>query len=247
MQHQNGPLRLTGRTLGELALPDACDRCYVIKHRMTVRPPFSIPMPGIFSTIDSQTKRLVHHHFIKYGHAPRYLDPICADIQNYLNSSLLHWNRYQYLDPETGILMVGSPDDIFVAGNGDYHLVDYKCAKFTARQDELFPLYQIQLISYALIGESCGYKPMKSATLAYCEPLTGDIPAQDQSNHQPRGFKLGFAVKLLPVELEYDLLPPLLRRARKLLSLKKPPERKLGCEGCYAIADLFLAHDGVTV
>jgi len=247
MQYQE-PLRMTGRVLGELAMPDFCDRCFHIKQHLTTKPPFSFGFPGIFSNIDGWTKQIVHAHFIKHGRAPKYLAPICDDVDNYVNSSLLHWNRYQYLDPETNILLRGQPDDIFIAGDGGHHLIDYKCAKFTATQDRLYPQYQIQLISYALIGErGCGFKPMKSATLVYTEPVTGDIPAQDSSNHLPRGFKLGFSTKLLPVELDYDLIPPLLRRVRKIMSLKKPPERKLGCEGCYAIADLFFAHDGVVI
>ncbi len=51
-------LRISAKTLGELALPGFCLRCFWLKlHARQL--PFQI-FPGIFSSIDAYTKRVVH-------------------------------------------------------------------------------------------------------------------------------------------------------------------------------------------
>ena len=51
-------LRISAKTLGELALPDFCQRYFWLKlHAKQL--PFQI-FPGIFSLIDAYTKRVVH-------------------------------------------------------------------------------------------------------------------------------------------------------------------------------------------
>jgi len=50
--------RISAKTLGELALPDFCPRCFWLKlHAKHL--PLQI-FPGIFSSIDAYTKRVVH-------------------------------------------------------------------------------------------------------------------------------------------------------------------------------------------
>ena len=51
-------LRIFAKTLGELALPGFCPRCFWLKMH-TRQLPFQI-FPGIFSSIDVYTKRVVH-------------------------------------------------------------------------------------------------------------------------------------------------------------------------------------------
>jgi len=240
----DGTIRISGRTLGELALPAFCERCFWIKRHLK-RKPFDLPFPGIFSSIDAYSKHVIHAYFRKHGRAPEYLSPICNDLQDYVSSGL-HQSRYRYVDPKTGICVTGAPDDIFIAGNGDYHLIDYKTARFTEKQDELYPLYEIQLNAYAFIAERADkFRPMKSLTLVYTEPVTGDISAQDRTNWLPRGFKLGFAAYLRPVPLDLGKIPPLLEQVRKILALKKPPDQKPGCEDCQAVANLDFVCAGI--
>jgi len=47
---------LSARTLGALALPDACERCFWLHQRIGA--PDS-PFPGIFSSIDSYSKKVL--------------------------------------------------------------------------------------------------------------------------------------------------------------------------------------------
>ena len=52
-------LRISAKNLGELALPDFCPRCFWLKLKAHNRLPFQI-FPGIFSSSDAYTKRVVH-------------------------------------------------------------------------------------------------------------------------------------------------------------------------------------------
>jgi len=53
------PLRISAKNIGALALPDFCPRCFWLKLKARNRLPFQI-FPGIFSSIDAYTKRVVH-------------------------------------------------------------------------------------------------------------------------------------------------------------------------------------------
>ena len=52
-------LRISAKNLGALALPGFCPRCFWLKLKAQNRLPFQI-FPGIFSSIDAYTKRVVH-------------------------------------------------------------------------------------------------------------------------------------------------------------------------------------------
>ena len=63
--------------------------------------------------------------------------------------------------------------------DGSHLIVDYKTAKFTAHQDELFPMYEVQLNAYAVIGEQKGIAPVSGLALVYTEPVTDDATASE--------------------------------------------------------------------
>ena len=118
-------------------------------------------------------------------------------------------------------------------------MVDYKTAKFTETQDQLFPMYEIQLNGYALISERTElFRPISSLTLVYTEPVTDSAAVGDQRNWASEGFNLGFAGKLLPVALNLSKIPPLLRKVREISELKKPPVGAIGCENCFLLGQL---------
>jgi hypothetical protein len=238
MVNSDGSIRISAKELGALTLPDFCERCFWVKlHQKKL--PFQMPMPGIFNSLDSYSKRVVHAYFDKYGHLPGYLDSVCTDVKRYVDGKQLHYSRYCFLDPATRILLTGSPDDIFAAGNGDHHMIDYKTAKFTQTQDELFPMYEVQLNGYALIAELAGlFRPISSLTLVYTEPVTDAAAVGDPRNWASAGFNLGFAAKLLPVALNLEMIPPLLQKVRQIGEMKKQPAGAMGCENCFLLGQL---------
>lgn len=58
------PLQISGKDLGALALWHSCPRCFWIQRRAKL--PWQI-FPGIFSSIDSCSKKAVHAHFDAKG------------------------------------------------------------------------------------------------------------------------------------------------------------------------------------
>ena len=69
-----------------------------------------------------------------------------------------HYTKFSILDRESNVILRGTPDGILVMQDGSHLIVDYKTAKFTAHQDELFPMYEVQLNAYAVIGEQRGVR-----------------------------------------------------------------------------------------
>jgi hypothetical protein len=74
-------IRISAKALGEVAMPDFCPRCFWIKLRLNNKLPFQI-FPGIFSSIDAYTKRVVNSWFDKHGCPPSWLNSL-GEIKGY--------------------------------------------------------------------------------------------------------------------------------------------------------------------
>jgi hypothetical protein len=194
--------------------------------------PFQIPMPGIFNSIDAYGKKLIHGFFDQNKALPPWF-PDIGNVKGYVPGRDLHWSKFQLTDPKTQITVRGTPDDIFHLSNGSYHPVDYKTAKATKTQDELFPLYEVQLNVYAYIGDSRGLSPISRLSLIYMEPQTDVEPDGIEDLMSGDAYSLEFKATLVPVELRaHKLVPELLQRAGKIFDKERPPEGREGCQDC---------------
>lgn len=220
------PLQISAKRLGELALPDCCERCVWLKLRLWPSLPFQC-FPGVFAAIDSLTKRTVHAHRDSVGRLPDWLGELGA--VSYREPP--HWSKFHRLVPEHNILLTGAPDGILVRPDGSFVIVDYKTARFTDGQDELLPLYEVQLNGYAFIAGKCGFAPVAGLALVYMEPAT-DLPNAHTRQCRPDGFQMGFIARVVNVELNTAMLDPLLARVRALHDRPEPPARRQGCEDC---------------
>ena len=205
-------LRISGKNLGEFALPEFCPRCAWLKLKMHNRLPYQI-FPGIFSSIDSYTKHVVHGWIDKHGDLPTWLSEL-GPIIDYIPPP--HHSQFQLKIPEYGILLTGAPD-------GSIAIIDYKTARYTANQDKLLPMYEIQLNTYALIAESRGFGKVSRLALIYAEPVTDAAEAAQPAIHTADGFAMRFSVSVHPVVLNMDRLAPLFARAREIFDLPEPP------------------------
>lgn len=229
------PARISAKTLGALAMPDFCPRCFWIQMKLEGGLPFQI-FPGIFSTLDSYSKRLIASSFDRHGGPPPWLGSI-GKIARSVKPP--HSSKFNVADPQTSLRLVGTPDAIFLLQDNSYAILDYKTATFTATQDELFPMYEAQLNAYAHIGERCGFQPVSKLALVYTEPVADDEAAGDEHHVTGDGFLLGFRAHVLPVEIKPQLIPQLLKRARRILDLPSPPGGAPGCEDCRALERLL--------
>ncbi len=205
---------ISAKDLGRLNMPDFCPRCFWIERHIG-KPPSVFP--GIFSTIDAVTKRSAHRSFSEKNRIPGWL-PISNLVE--VEEGNIYFKYPTDIDDWT---LVGCPDDIFKTKDNDYHIVDYKTAKFTHRQDELYPLYEVQLNCYALLASKYGFDPVSKLSLVYCHP-SDDLDGDED-------FKLSFKPYHLGVDLRPEIVPDLLLKARAILDQKKPPLAYEKCKG----------------
>lgn len=228
-------IRISAKTLGAMALPTFCERCFQLQLRVQHRLPFQI-FPGIFSSIDSYTKKIVHGAFDGNGSPPFWLREL-GDLVEYREPP--HHSKFNLIDHRYNIFLTGMPDGIFVLRGGSFIIVDYKTARFTGHQDELFPMYEVQLNVYARVAEEYGFSPVSGLALIYMEPMTDgqDFCARCQQD----GFDMGFSARILPVTLNSDLIDPLLARTREIHDCVEQQLSAEGCKNCVLLSELFAA------
>jgi len=228
-------LRISAKNLGSLAMPAFCPRCFWVAMHCQNKLPYQI-FPGIFSSIDSYGKRLVHGWFDRHNDAPPWLARL-GSIKGYRNPP--HFSKFNVLLQDFSVLVRGTPDGILVLADNSHLIIDYKTAKFTETQDELLPMYDAQLNAYAYIGERCGFSPVSGLALVYTEPVTSDVAANEDKQMTGDGFVLGFSAKILPITLKPDIVPKLAQQAREIFDLEHPPDSASGCKDCALLQNLL--------
>lgn len=225
----NQQIRISTKHLGILALPNYCPRCFWIQLKSQFKLPWQI-FPGIFSSIDSYTKKITWDYYEKYKVLPQWFSKL-GDFKKPVK--IPPRNQFFLLDKNTNVLLTGIPDDIFQMVNGGYFIVDYKTAKFTANQDALLPIYIVQLNGYALIAEKCGLKPINGIGLVYYEPQTTVNQSSLDSVLLEQGFHMPFKAHMMPLKLDpVAVVLPLLAIVRELGDSQNAPGSRQGCENC---------------
>ena len=221
-------LRISAKNLGMLALADFCPRCFWFRVNAENRLPYQV-FPGIFSSIDSYTKRVVHAWIDRHRSAPIWLDGI-GEVNGYIDPP--HHSRFQMEIPRYDILLTGSPDGVLTLSDLSIAIVDYKTARYTATQDKLMPMYMTQLNGYAQIAGYIGLGNVTKLALVYAEPVTDEKTASDPAVQHSQGFSMRFAVHVHPVEIDPAMIQPLLATARAIFERSEPPAGREGCQDC---------------
>lgn len=218
-------LQISGKDLGALALKSFCPRCFWISRRAKF--PWQV-FPGIFSSIDSFSKKLVHGAFDR-GAAPGWLAPL-GELRGYKAPPSAQKFRTD-IEPH-GLVLTGAPDAIFERTDATLVIADYKTSRHTDAQDRLLPMYRVQLNAYAYIARQLGWNPVSALALVYTEPLTSDEAAARDESLRAEGFAMGFAARIVPVALDEPMLAPLFGRAAQIHALAAPPAPREGCLDC---------------
>jgi len=226
-------LRISAKNLGAVALPGFCPRCFWLKlHAKSL--PYQI-FPGIFSSIDAYTKRVVHGWLDDLG-APRWLACL-GDVVGYIDPPSYH--TFQTVIQKENILLTGAADGILRLADGTIAIVDYKTAKYTANQDALLPMYAVQLNAYALIAEAIDMGTVSKIALMYCEPVTDEATARTNRVRLGDGFHMPLAVSIHQIELRPECLSPLLALAREIYDLPEAPDGRTECKECKKLDNLL--------
>ncbi len=231
MEKLNRLNSIGAKDLGSLALPEFCPRCFWFERHFG---PFPMRFPGIFSVIDSVSKKSVSRSFFQRKKLPDWLN--IPDVKEVLSvedvGKVEAYQNRKYLiilHKESGLILKGTPDGIFKLNDGTIHIVDFKTARYTQKQNELQPLYEIQLNSYALLAHKF---PVSKLSLVYCEP--------NSELENDTDFNLKFSSTIVPVELNTKAVLGLLKKAKEIIDQKNPPSARPGCRGtCFYINKIY--------
>lgn len=186
-------------------------------------------MPGIFSSIDGFSKRAILASYEKTGHFPPWIAGRWSDVRP-LKSP--HHSTFRLVDPKTGIVLTGVPDLMLGLPNDRLAILDLKTARYSRHQDALLPMYQVQLVGYALIAESLAMGTVEDLGLIYGEPPPNDDNRGLDALVDDYGFSMPFKTTAMSIALDRALIPPLLRRAKEILDMEKAPGGREGCKDC---------------
>jgi CRISPR/Cas system-associated exonuclease Cas4 (RecB family) len=229
-------IRISAKALGELALPGFCPRCFWIKMHCPDRLPFQI-FPGIFSSIDSYTKKVTNVHFGKYGKLPPWLKKL-GELGEPVK--VPHYSKFFAVDEKNDIKLWGSPDEMVRKKDGSTFIIDYKTAKFTKAQDSLLPLYEVQLNAYAYIARRQGFDHVSGLALVYMEPRTDLTEDELDTILGEEGFFMGFNGYIRKIAFApEERIPPLLKEVRKIYDLPTPPPGAQSCSDCMLLEGLI--------
>ena len=230
-------IQISAKQLGSLALDAFCPRCFWIRMMCGGRLPYQT-FPGIFSSIDSYSKKLTSSHFRQHGRVPKWFESF-GDFGSPIR--VPGWSKFQMVDPETNVLLTGVPDEILRHPKRGVTILDYKTARHTSTQDELMPMYEVQLNCYALIAERIGFGRVCGLGILYYEPLTELKDLNWESLIQDDRFFLQFSPKLKRVNVEPDIIPPLLNRAREICDNAECPTARPDCRDCCKLETIVRA------
>jgi hypothetical protein len=227
------PVRISGKDLGQLALPGACARCFWLSRKVS-KLPYQI-FPGIFSSIDSYSKKVVHSWFDRHDSAPLWLAGL-GDVRGYIGPP--HHSQFQFVHEATGICLTGAPDAVFTRPDGSLIIGDYKTSKYTPAQEKLLPMYAVQLNAYAVIAQHIGWPRVDSLALIYTEPVTDHAAAAAAPNQRERGFAMPFTAHIEPVPLNPERVLELMRKAGELCRAETAPKSRHGCHECARVQEI---------
>lgn len=225
-------IRISAKNLGGLALPGFCPRCFWLGCHTDL--PFESPFPGIFSSIDAYTKHVVEGWFQREGRLPGWLSQV-GDVRRFLKVS-----SKTFRTDVDGVLLTGVPDAVVELADGTLTILDYKTARFTETQDELFPMYQVQLNAYALIAEATKVGRVSGLALIYFEPpLPDKMPTEAAANTSGSGFAMPFAPHVLQVKRGLEEVRELVHKVRDIWTMPRLPKGTAACGDCQALEGVF--------
>ena len=230
---------ISATELGYYASSRFCPHCAWVRFHVKNLPYQSFP--GIFSTIDRYNKLIVRNYFQRENSLPCWLNQL-GEARAYVDPP--HWSRFKILDEASGLTLRGEADGIFKMADGSYTIIDYKTSKHSGAQRAMLKSYETQLNAYAFIGERLGeplgISPVGRLALVYMEPQTEEETALNPKLADEQGFTMGFAAKVVEMELKPDkLIPPLLRKVKAIGEMDRPPGGTPGCKDCEALDSLI--------
>jgi hypothetical protein len=227
-------ISISAKNLGHVDMPDFCPRCFWLKVKMNGGMPFQV-FPGIFSSIDSYTKKITRYYYEQHQIVPPWMKSLHYEKP----VKIPPINTFSVLHEKTGITIRGVPDEIFLKTDGSYAIADYKTARFTEAADNLMPIYRVQLNTYAYIAEKIGLKPITNLALIYYDPSVPINAAVIDDRVEKNAMLMPFATHIFNLDIDSNLVDNALQKVKQILSSKTIPESAENCKECPKVAHLI--------
>jgi len=197
-----------------------CPRCFWLQINEGKKRP-----AGIFPSLPNGMDKILKEHFDLHresGKVPQELDGK-FDVRLFDDKDKLKvWRSrkgLKYTDESTGAELKGILDDLLVAKNGEYVVLDFKTRGFPLKEDT-HEHYQHQMDIYAFLLEKNGMKPADYAILLFYHPL------KVGENHN-----ILFHPEPVKIKVSLQHAEKIFLDAVKCLQGKEP-ERNDHCEWC---------------
>ena len=219
---------ISATQLGELSQRWTCPRCFWLRSRLKGQLPYQ-QFPAVFSHIDHFSKDLIKQSFDR-GELPEWIK-VHGDFREAL--PVPGYQKFKALDQDSGILLGGVPDALWVTGARELVIVDWKTSRVSEGELKKWESYVTQLNAYAWIAErqqNVEFPPVRWLALLYTEPLS--LNEAEEGVDRFNGFVLPFRTVWKEVELQPGRVEKLLLKAQNILSSETPPKSMRNCFEC---------------
>ncbi|HEU5114730.1 MAG TPA: PD-(D/E)XK nuclease family protein [Candidatus Paceibacterota bacterium] len=219
-----------------------CPRCFYLDNKLGVARPKG-PSFTLNVAVDALLKKEFDAHR-KAGTSHPLMTRYGVDAVPFKHDELDEWRDnfagIQYRDPESGLLITGAIDDVWVAKNGDLIVVDYKATSKDGKMESLEDTkwqnqYRRQMEVYQWLLRKKGYRVSNVGYFVYVNGRK-DLEAFDG--------KLEFDVTLISHKGDDSWVSPTIIKAKECLDAPDVPPHNPYCEFCVyrkSVRDVQLA------
>lgn len=208
-----------------------CPLCFYIDNRLGVARPRG-PSFTLNVAVDALLKKEFDMHRARGTRHP-LMEKYGVDAVPFSHDEMDAWREnftgIQYRHPDTGFLITGAVDDIWVNSRGELIVVDYKA---TAKDGAITSLsdsgweaeYKRQMEIYQWLLKQKGFKVSKTGYFVY---------VNGRKDKKAFDGKLEFDVTLIPhTARSLEWIEDVLIEAKKCLDRESPPSPDAECEFC---------------
>ena len=219
---------ISATQLGELSQRWTCPRCFWLRSKLKGQLPYQ-QFPAVFSQIDRFSKDLIKQSFDR-GELPEWIK-VHGDFREAL--PVPGHQKFKAFDQDSGVLLGGVPDALWVTGARELVIVDWKTSRVSEGELKKWESYVTQLNAYAWIAErqqNVELPPVRRLALLYTEPLS--LKESEEGISRANGFVLPFRTIWKEVELQPGRVEKLLLKAQSILSSETQPKSMRNCFEC---------------
>lgn len=206
-----------------------CPRCFYLDNKLGVKRPPGFPF-NLNSAVDHLLKAEFDEHRAQDKQHP-LIEKYGIDAKPVAHDQLNVWREnfegVQYRHPQTGMLISGAIDDLWISSKGEYIVVDYKS---TSKAESITTLdkdwqdgYKRQMEVYQWLLRQNGLKVSDTGYFVYCNGLT-DKKAFDA--------RLEFEVTLIPYTGSDKWVEGILQDIHTCLNQGQIPPATSSCDYC---------------